>query len=230
MKKLLSLLFVFTLVACGGEDDDTDENNEINSPQRTLTIGNENFTLLSGVIDNGYPVWRTNNERDTNCPSNYFFTIILFEESISLENNSSIRSGSGKLIYLDIISNEQSPNNGEYSDVTDFTNSTLNQNFTRYSDIDSDSDFLYNWDYSDGACYDLDFQVEYRFIGDINNGEYQTGEEFSFLGGNLQMSKSSSNEYTIVLSGATTDETNLPVNLNFTGYLATMPSYNFQFP
>lgn len=41
MKKILSLLFVFTIVSCGGSDDDSqDENNESSTPQNILTIGN----------------------------------------------------------------------------------------------------------------------------------------------------------------------------------------------
>ena len=59
MKKILSLLFVFTLVACGGSDDGLeDSDNFFDNHRGKVWVDDDNFFSLEGNGDEGTILWR----------------------------------------------------------------------------------------------------------------------------------------------------------------------------
>lgn len=224
MKKLLSLLFVFAFLSCGGSDDDSqDENNESSTPQNILTIGNNSYSLQDGIIVD-YGDWWDNDS----CPENFNLDIELYEDTVVTDATGRVISGSGKVIYLEMVSNGENLSNGDYSDITNKINSLLNRNFSsfyEYVDVDDDEELFSE----ESSCFDANGYVFYRFISEIVDGEEDYNQEttFSFLNGTLEFSRDSSNEITIILTGATTDESGLPVTLNFTGFLAAGSESDF---
>ena len=108
-------------------------------------------------------------------------------------------------------------NNGNYSDVINWINVLLNQNFSSFTELN-------NADLSEeDSCFDANGYVFGRYIGNIVDGEeqyYSNDLAFSFLDGNLEFSRNSSNEITINLTGAFTDQTRPPITLNFRGFLS----------
>ena len=75
----------------------------------------------------------------------------------------------------------------------------------------------------EATCLDLDGYVFYREIAEYQDGNNITEDNapiFSFTGGQLSFERNSSNgEITISLTGATTDETRLPVSVYYKGFL-----------
>ena len=218
MKKLLSLLFVFTFVACGGSDDDSQDENNDSTPQNTLTIGNNSYNLQDGVIRDFGDWWR-----EDGCPENFNLDIELYEDTIVTDDTGRVVSGSGKYIYFDMASNGENLSNGDYSDIVNEINRVFNRNFSSYSALENSTEL--NQDTEESSCFYLNGFVSDRFVGNIVDGEEQEEQFddyllFSFLDGNLEFTRNSSNEITINLTGATMDESGLPVTVNYTGFLA----------
>lgn len=214
MKKYLLLFLGLTIISCGESDDDSGENNEPTGTQNTLTIGNNSYNLQDGIIIDYGDWWG-----EDSCPENFNLDIKLYEDTVVTDATGRVISGSGKMIYLEMVSNGETLNNGNYSDVVNRINVLLNQNFSSFTEL-GDADLE---EEEEESCFDANGYVFGRYIGNIVDGEEQYDSNdlaFSFLNGNLEFSRDSSNEITINLTGATMDESGLPITLNFRGFLS----------
>ena len=221
LRRFLFLSLSAFLFSCSGEDE-SDANNPDNSNDENtpigLTIGNDFYPLQNGEIED-YGLWYGEDE----CAqyANYNLDITLYEQGITIDQNGN-RSGSGKGIYFEIISDNNRLANGNYADVLSTINSSFNRNYSTFTALVSSDDEELE-DEFEATCLDLDGYVFYREIAEYQDGNNITEDNapiFSFTGGQLSFERNSSNgEITISLTGATTDETRLPVSVYYKGFL-----------
>jgi len=221
LRHFLLLILSSVLISCSGNDD-SDANNPDNTNNEDtpigLTIGNDFYPLQNGEIED-YGSWY-----GEECPSliNYNLDITLYEQGITIDANGN-RSGSGKAIYFEMLSDNNQLANGNYADVLSLLNSTFNRNFSSFSALDEvpEDDELY--EEFETTCLDLDGYVFSREIAEIQNGNNTTEDNapvFSFTGGQLSFERNSSNgEITMSLTGATADQGGLPVSVYYKGFL-----------
>ena len=225
MKNILSLRHFLLLflsgifISCTGEDE-SDANNPDNINEDTpigLTVGNDFYPLQNGEIED-YGLWY--DEEECTQFTIYNLDIELYQQGITIDENGS-RSGSGKGIYFEIISDNNRLANGNYADALTLINSTFNRNFSSWTALGQvpETDDLY--DDFETTCLDLDGYIMYREISNYVNGENVSEDEAPiFSGGQLSFERNTSNgEITIIFTGATTDETRLPVSVYYKGFL-----------
>ena len=216
LKHFLLLFLSVTLISCTGEDE-SDANNPDNTIDEDtpigLTIGNDFYPLQNGEIED-YGLWY--DEEECTQFTIYNLDIELYQQGITIDENGS-RSGSGKGIYFELISDNNRLANGNYADALTLINSTFNRNFSSWTDLYSADDS----EVDEEACLDLDGYIVYREISDYVNGENVSEDEAPiFSGGQLSFERNTSNgEITIIFTGATTDETRLPVSVYYKGFL-----------
>lgn len=219
LSHFLLLLLSVTLISCTGEDESDANNPDNNNNEDTpigLTIGNDFYPLQNGEIED-YGLWYG---EECSQFANYNLDITLYQQGITIDENGN-RSGSGKGIYFEILSDNNRLANGNYADVLTLINSTFNRNFSSWTALEElpETDDLY--DDFETTCLDLDGYFFYREIAEYQDGNNITEDEAPiFSGGQLSFERNTSNgEITIIFTGATTDETRLPVSVYYKGFL-----------